>query len=86
MLPATVLTMYPVALEAVLGAEVALFSYLLAVRTLQRSRVIFTIFARAFARSIGAHCVCEKVFCFACIVRNTVGSVSFTARTLYICK
>lgn len=41
---------YPVALEAVLGAEVALLALLLAVWTLQLARVLVAVFARALAR------------------------------------
>lgn len=44
------LTMYPVALEAVLRAEVALFAQLLAVRTLQLAGVVVAVLAGAFAR------------------------------------
>jgi hypothetical protein len=41
---------YPVALEAVLGAEVALLALLLAVWALQLARVVVAIFASALAR------------------------------------
>jgi hypothetical protein len=47
--------MYPVALEAVLRAKVALFTQLLAVRTLQRSCVVLTICARALSWGVCGH-------------------------------
>lgn len=44
------LTMYPVALEAVLRAEEALLAQFLAVWTLQLACVVWAVLARAFAR------------------------------------
>ena len=41
---------YPVALEAVLGAEVALLAQLLAVWALQLARIVVAVFASALAR------------------------------------
>ena len=51
----TRLTMYPVALEAVLGAEVALLAQLLAVWTLQRARLVLAVLARTHARGVSSH-------------------------------
>jgi hypothetical protein len=55
LLPSYSLTKYPVALEAVLRAEVALFSQLLAVWTLQRASVILAVVACALARGVAGH-------------------------------
>lgn len=46
---------YPVALEAVLGAEVALLSKLLAVWALERACVVLTVFAHALSRGVSGH-------------------------------
>lgn len=46
---------YPIALEAVLRAEVALLAHLLAVRTLQRARIVSAVCAAALARGVGGH-------------------------------
>lgn len=48
---------YPVALEAVLRAEVALLVQLLAVRTLQRASVVLAVCAGTLARGVSGHCV-----------------------------
>jgi hypothetical protein len=55
LLPSCSLTMYPVALEAVLRAKVALFSQLLAVRTLQRACVVLAVLARALSWGVCGH-------------------------------
>jgi hypothetical protein len=51
----TRLTMYPVALEAVLRAEVALLAQLLAVWTLQRARLVLAVLAHTHARGVSSH-------------------------------
>ncbi len=50
---------YPVTLEAVLRAEIALFPQLLAVRALQRACVILTVCAATFTRGVSGHVVLE---------------------------
>jgi hypothetical protein len=60
--------MYPVALEAVLRAEVALFSQLLAVRTLQRACIVLTVLARALPRGVCGHGAREFRFVDVCEV------------------
>jgi hypothetical protein len=49
------LTKYPVALKAVLRAEIALLSQFLAVWTLQRACFLVAIFTRALARGVSGH-------------------------------
>jgi hypothetical protein len=51
--------MYPVALEAILRAKVALFPQLLAVRTLQRACVVLAVGARALSWGVCGHDGCE---------------------------
>jgi len=58
--------MYPVALEAVLRAKVALLANFLAVWTLQLARVVIAVVACAFARGggVSSHDVClQSVEC-----------------------
>jgi hypothetical protein len=55
LLPSYFLTKYPVALEAVLRAEVTFFAQLLAVWTLQRASVILAVVACALARGVAGH-------------------------------
>ena len=65
--PVVPLTMYPVALEAVLRAEEALLAEFLAVWTLQLAGVVGAVLARAFARGrVSGHggvCWLESVVC-----------------------
>ena len=55
--------MYPVALKAVLRAEVALLPQFLTVGTLQGAGIVLTITACAFARGrrVYGHRVCVKI-------------------------
>lgn len=52
--------MYPVSLEAVLGAEVALLGYFLAVGALQRASLVLAVLARALARGVHGHYVAQS--------------------------
>ena len=73
--------MYPVALETILRAEVVLFSELLAVRTLQRTRIVLAVFACALARGVCGHRVRWCRACRGC--GRGGGGLIFTCTRLY---